>query len=153
MKALSVSPEWGMPIALGLKTVECRNWSTEHRGELLICSSSRKVDGCVGGHALCVVNLDDIVPIGFEHLVPALLEDDEIESFSLAWLLSGARLVEPFPVRGRQRIFDVPDELVHVIGEPSAELFERYFMPLVYRAKDSEADDIWRWACSEKGWL
>ncbi len=42
MKALSMWQPWASFVAAGIKTVETRSWSTEHRGPLLICSAKRK---------------------------------------------------------------------------------------------------------------
>lgn len=40
MKALSVQPYWATSILQKTKTVECRTWKTDYRGDLLICASS-----------------------------------------------------------------------------------------------------------------
>ena len=99
MKAVSLRPEWAMPVMLGLKTVECRTWRTEHRGDLLICSSARPCPGAVAGKALCVVTLDDIEPFEARHLWDAYMDDCPRGAW--AWKLSGLRWVEPFDVTGR----------------------------------------------------
>jgi len=39
MKALSISPEYALEILAGRKTIEYRSWKTNHRGDLLICST------------------------------------------------------------------------------------------------------------------
>ena len=41
MKALSIRQPWASAIADGIKQVEIRTWSTEHRGDLLIHASSK----------------------------------------------------------------------------------------------------------------
>ena len=40
MKALSVKPPYATQILMFMKTVECRSWKTDYRGDLLICASS-----------------------------------------------------------------------------------------------------------------
>lgn len=141
VKALSLWPEWAMPVSLGIKTVECRTWGTEYRGPLVICSSNKPLDGTIHGHALCVVDLVSVVPFREEHCDYALI--DEFKDGSFAWVLENVRLIKPFPVKGRQRIFDVPDESIEIVGPPCRSTVEEYFLPLVYRAANSEADDIW----------
>ena len=37
MKAISIDSDYAALIAAGEKTVECRTWKTNYRGELLIC--------------------------------------------------------------------------------------------------------------------
>ena len=151
MKALSLRPEWAMPVALGLKTVECRTWNTGYVGDLLICASSRPTDGCVHGHALAVARLDGTEPFEPRHLYGAYMEEMPPDG-SLAWLLSGVRMVEPFAVKGKLHLFDVDDSLIKVIGEPTRELVERHYLPLVHRTRDSEADAIWADVFEELGW-
>lgn len=152
MKALSVRPEWAIPIVVGMKTVECRTWKTSYRGDLLICSSSKPTDGCVHGHALCVASLDSIEPFKKKHLYDAVMDDLDMPDEAYAWVLSNIRMVEPFPVKGKLNLYDVPDENIQIVGEPSPELVERYIIPLVYRARNSEADEMWQWVYSEMGW-
>jgi len=152
MKTLCVRPEWAMPITVGMKTVECRTWRTKYRGDLLICSSARKTDGCVCGSGLCVVSLDSIEPFTKKHLFSAVMEADDMPDDAYAWILTNCRMVEPFPVKGRLNLFEVPDEDIHIIGEPTPELVERYLLPLVHRSKDSTAEDMWLWVYAEMDW-
>ena len=61
-----------------------------------------------------------------------------------AWRLDGLRYVEPFPVKGRLNIFDVPDELIRVIwGGDDVEVLERVYKPLVYFGRDDSAREVW----------
>ena len=75
MKALSLRPEWAMPVMLGLKTIECRSWKTDYRGELLICASAKPCPGTIAGHALCTVELVDIEPFTREHLYGSYMDE------------------------------------------------------------------------------
>lgn len=152
MKALSLWPEWAMPVMLGQKTVECRSWSTPYRGPLLVCSSSRPLDGCVHGHALCVVDLVAVEPFDDRHIDAAMLWDFDVPEGQYAWVFENVRMVEPFPVKGRQRLFDVPDGSVTVLGEPSRELVERYVLPIAYRQKGGDFEGIWADVFEDLGW-
>ena len=60
MKALSIHPTYTMDIFMGEKNIEYRTWSTDYRGDLLICASSQKEPGYVCGYAFMVVPLLDI---------------------------------------------------------------------------------------------
>lgn len=58
MKAISIQQPYAHWILLGEKEYEYRTWSTDHRGDLLICSSANpKIEGTISGHALCIVNV------------------------------------------------------------------------------------------------
>lgn len=153
MKAISLRPEWAMPVALGIKTVECRTWGTGYRGDLLVCSSSRKVDGLVSGHALCVVELVAVEPFGDRHRNGALVGAlDDLADGTLAWCLGNVRMVRPFPVKGKLHLFDVSDDSVEVVGKPSRSLVEKYYLPLVHRCRGSEADLMWMETFGILGW-
>lgn len=152
MKALSLRPEWAMPVALGQKTVECRTWKTDYRGPLLICASSKPLDGCIHGHALAVVNLDAIEKFNRGHLWDAMMDFDEMPRDAFAWMLSNAQMVEPFAVKGKLHLYEVDDSLVHVLGKPTRKLVERHYLPLVHRTRNSEADAIWAGVFADMGW-
>lgn len=141
MKALSLKPEWAMPVLLGDKTVECRTWKTSYRGDLLICSSAKKASGCISGHALCMVSLDDVVPFTDEHLWDAVMEECPKDSY--AWLFSNLRWIEPFPVKGKLNLFEVEDGKLKEIPETidNVEALRQYYMPLVLM--DKKGNEIW----------
>lgn len=136
MKALSIWPEYATEIAQGWKTVEFRTWKTDYRGDLVICSSSRKQKGFVSAHALCLVELVDIVPFGYEHLEAAGMNWVE-EGF--AWILENPRMIKPVPVKGQLRLweFNGPIEII-----PEEE----------WRVKEGVSDEEAnaRWASFEK---
>ncbi len=128
MKALSLRPEWAMPVMLGWKTVECRTWQTSHRGDLLICASAKPCAGAIAGYALCVVTLDDVEPFRRDHIEPAML--DGMPSDSYAWSLSNLRWIEPFAVKGKLHLFEVADDLIKEIPE-TIDALRTYFEPLI----------------------
>lgn len=108
MKALSLHEPYASLIACGSKTEEYRSWKTNYRGDLLICASSYQSNVWKNilpvGVALAVVTLDDCLP------------DDDGD---YKWMLSNVRPIVPFPVKGKQRIFEVdsPVEYVDRYGE------------------------------------
>ena len=115
MKAISIFAPYATEIATAIKTIELKSWRTSHRGDLLICSSALKYkdikDKCIFGKAIAVVEVVDCVP--FERDLHAeeacLFEDEEFEGY--AWILDNIRLIEPFDVKGQQRLFNVEHDL------------------------------------------
>lgn len=143
MKALSVSPWWSTAILQGAKTVECRTWQTNYRGDLLICTSSRREPGGIPGHAICIVELVDIVPFTEDHIDAACMCGMPGKP-SYAWLLGGVEYIEPFPVKGRLHLFDVPDDSIHIIeGGEDEDVLREVYRPLVYFGDDPDARDVW----------
>lgn len=132
MRALSLRPEWAMPVLLGQKTVECRTWRTSYRGELLICASSRPLRaGAIAGYALCKVLLVGVRPFEEADLAAALLEDAPEGAY--AWELADLRLIEPFPVKGKLGLFEVPDSSIKEIPSDMSRLraLRTYYEPLL----------------------
>ena len=109
MKAISIHQPWASWIARGLKTIETRSWPTNYRGDLLI-ASTKKYPGvgelCYGGsgNALCVVTLADCRPMDWFDMRGAICPT---YPGAWAWLLENIRPIPPFPVRGRQRLYNV----------------------------------------------
>lgn len=128
MYAISLHPEYVADILTGKKKSEYRTWTTDYRGDLLICSTQKKSTGLICGHALCVVSLDNIKP-----LTPTMY----------GWSLTDLRLIYPFKVRGRQRLFQVEDSLIQYIPEsdysinnqgipmPTPEFYNKHYIPII----------------------
>lgn len=124
MKALSVQQPFAYEIMIGQKTIEVRSWDTLHRGDLLICSSGKpafsKEDmediedeyGCtfLYGHALCLAHIADVRPMQKGDEEGALVEEIDPDAYS--WIIEDVRPIVPFPVKGKQSLFEVPDELI-----------------------------------------
>ena len=143
MKALSLLPEWAQMVYFAEKFVECRTWKTDYRGDLLICASSKKLTGTIDSHAVCVVTLEDVVPFTEEHLDQACM-DEMPDKESYAWIFSNVWLIEPFPVKGKLHLFDVPDEQIVFPEEDYKDVFRKYYLPKVYFARnDDEWPQIW----------
>ncbi len=141
MKAISIRNPYAHFIMCGEKTVECRTWQTDYRGDILICSSaSPKVKNTICGYALCIARLDSIEPFKKEHLHDACLGDMP-EAKSYAWHLTDVRQIKPIAVKGKLNFFNVDDSLIEVIDsgddslteEEAAKLYEQYIAPLVYQ--------------------
>ncbi|MEG0374211.1 MAG: ASCH domain-containing protein [Raoultibacter sp.] len=131
MKALSLKPEWAMPVLLDMKTIECRTWQTSYRGDLLICSSAKPLPGTIAGYALCVAELLGIEPFGMEHLEAACLES--MPSNAYAWQLGEIKWIEPFKQKGKLNLFDVDNNLIKYLPDDLTcrECLETYYEPLL----------------------
>ena len=133
MKALSVKPLWATAILQEVKRIEWRSWSTDYRGPLLICASSGPwYAGSICKHALCVVDLVDVVPFEEEHLYWAIV-DEMPEKPGYAWLLGEPAFIVPFEVKGKLHLFDVDDSLVEYKGDDTTfvQFAEEHYKPLV----------------------
>lgn len=112
MKALSIYPQYAQQIAVGFKTIECRSWRTNYRGDILVCSSAKKGPGMIPGHALAVVTLADIVPFEHKHLYDARMSNSDYSSGLYAWILENPRLIKPFPVKGKLHLWECDHEII-----------------------------------------
>lgn len=106
MKALSVHPYYAMALVSGQKSIECRTWSTNYRGDLLICSTNKKYHGTIPGHALGVVTLQDVVPMKKSHLKEALMAPADFRPGCFAWIMTYNRLIVPQPVKGKLSLWE-----------------------------------------------
>lgn len=160
MKAISVQNPWAHYITTGEKTIEVRSWSTEHRGDLLICSSSApKIPGMISGHALCIVSLDDVTPFKKKHVEAACLDEMPDEG-SYAWHLSNVRLIKPFPVKGKLNFYYIEDENIvefegengELTDEERSLIWSECYVPLYHKLnkigmyfKDKRDGTVVRW--------
>ena len=109
MKALSVKQPWAELIARGEKTIEVRDWSSKHRGPLLIVASKRPnvwATGC----AVAVVDLVGCRPMTRADEEAAL---GEYYHGAKVWVLENPRRVEQVPVTGRVGVYDVEVPVDH----------------------------------------
>ena len=119
MKALSVRGDYVMDMIAGKKKIEYRTWSTKYRGPLLMCSTTKKVAGAAPGYAVCVVNLKSIEWSDF---------DEEFH-----WNIELRDLIEPVPVKGQLKLFNVDDSMITPIKDKKA--WEAKIKPLIYTPK------------------
>ena len=110
MKALSIHPYYAQAIVSGQKSIECRTWSTEYRGDILICSTAKKFKGTIPAHALGIVTLEDIRPFKKSDLKAALMDSREFSDGTFAWILTYNRLIEPIPIKGKLSLWDFEEE-------------------------------------------
>lgn len=109
IKAISLHQPWASMIAQGHKTIETRYWPTNHRGDLLIVSTKKpEIYGLLSGFALCIVEVVDCRPMYVEDQTQARCP---WKNGLWSWLLSNVRPVQPFRVRGHQRMYDVEIEV------------------------------------------
>ncbi|MDR3349675.1 MAG: ASCH domain-containing protein [Acidaminococcales bacterium] len=133
LKALSLRPPWADAVASGEKTAEIRSWTTDYRGDILICASQRDPNLSalenrlfVCGHAIAIATLFAIEPFTEKHRKAAAYEDDwEIEPKKYAWLFKDVVAIEPIPVKGKLHLFEVElDE--EQIRQVSINDFDKY---------------------------
>lgn len=103
-KAISLKQPWANLVASGKKSIETRKWSTNYRGDLIICSSQKpKINPA--GYALCIVELYDVKPM--------TVKDEKKACIALypkahSWFLRNLRLIKPIiPVKGQLGIFEL----------------------------------------------
>jgi hypothetical protein len=133
VKAISLWQPWATAMAIGLKTIETRHWSTQIRGLVAIHASKRwqleermlaaELAEINAAPALLLPPLGAIVAIGrlvgierTERLLPRITATEE--SFGnygpgrFGWLFEEVTpLEQPIPYRGAQGFFDVPVDL------------------------------------------
>lgn len=129
MKALSIKQPWATMLALGIKTIETRTWPTKYRGKFLItASSSPKINGLLSGYAIGIAEIIDCRPMTKEDQVAACCE---VYPGAWSWVLNGARLIVPFPIKGSLKLFDVhPPECPEEVGLGMLEL-KRYLSTIL----------------------
>lgn len=119
MRALTIHPAFVELITMGIKTIECRTWKTDYRGDILITSSSKKLHDTIPGHALCIVELYDIKPMKKTDAEAACMKRCDCTSEKYSWFIRNVRLIEPFPVKGKLSLWNfTEDEKIKVIMTP-----------------------------------
>lgn len=132
MKAISLWQPWASAMALGFKKIETRSWSTNYRGPLFIHAAKKVIkwpslyiqkvfdktafqpDDLPFGQILCQVDLIDCKKI-FIHNQPSGEMERLMGDYTpgrYMWATDNLQTLFPFPFKGKQGIFDVPDDLV-----------------------------------------
>ena len=104
MKALSIREPWASMITDGRKTIETRNWKTNHRGLLAIHRSGP------GGAIVAVADVEEIEVYTPAHRIRAfggmLLPPSPRYSWFLTHIVS---LPCPIPIKGMLGLWDIPE--------------------------------------------
>ena len=124
MYALTICQPWAWAVMAGIKRFENRGWETIHRGTLAIhAGKSQKYLGGIEdlkslGYG---VEMDDLQFGGILGTVELIgchdrknmqTEDPMAEGPFCLEVVRPRRLLQPIPYRGRQGLFEVPDELL-----------------------------------------
>ena len=137
MKALSIQPDYACLIFIGEKTVECRTWKTNYRGEILICSTAKKIKHTIPGHALCTVRLVDVVPFTEEHLYAACMDESEMPEDAYAWIFEDLRMIRPIPLKGKLSLWEYDGEVEYLkdpeTDEEDDQMYYEIWEPLFFR--------------------
>lgn len=138
MKALSLYEPWATLVALEEKEYEIRGWKTDYRGPLVICAAKqrlsiykyppiKKVIDALWRHKITLNDLNWGRAVAIADLTVIYHADDLVGPFCrllkknekiygdfspgrFAWKLERVRRFKnPFPVKGKQGLFDVDD--------------------------------------------
>ncbi len=103
MKALSLKQPFANWVTEGKKTIETRTWPTAHRGDLFIVSS-KSPPIKPAGTALAIVRVVECRPMTQADETAACCQ---VYPNAWAWILEDIRPIQPFPVKGSLRLFEV----------------------------------------------
>lgn len=136
MKAISIHPFYACQIFAGHKTAEIRSWKTNYRGDLLICSTNKKFKNTIPGHALCVVELVDIVPWAKTKAMidAAWMLPSDWQPGQYAWILKNPRMIKPIPLKGKLSLWNYDGEIEYLPtpknDEEDEKQYNEIFKPL-----------------------
>ncbi len=107
-KAISLKQPWANLVSEGKKTIETRKWSTNYRGELIICSS--KIPNIYpAGFAMAKVELYDVKPMVKADEKKACVK---VYPKAHSWFLRNIKKISPpIPIKGALGIFDLKIKL------------------------------------------
>ena len=145
MKAISIRQPYAHWILCGEKNYEYRTWNTDHRGDLLVCSSaSPKIENTIMGHALCIVNVTDVIQVTRKNYSELQLDEPPLRGEKLfAWKLEDLRIIKPFPVKGKLNFYYVDDEQIEIIDDGNDSLTEK--------EANEKVDLYWKKKCKRRG--
>jgi len=103
MKALCIKEPWATLILQGKKTIETRTWTTNYRGEILLCASKNPKSN-ISGKAFATAIIKD-VQIMSKHDEEAACCERYPKARS--WFLENIKPIKPFRVSGQLGIFNV----------------------------------------------
>lgn len=110
MKALTIHPMYVEAMSIGAKTIECRTWKTDYRGDILITASAKKMHDTIPSHALLVAELYDIRKMRKDDAKAAFMLPHDVSYDQFAWCLRNFRLIEPIPVKGKLSLWNFDED-------------------------------------------
>jgi len=136
MKALTICQPWATLIAIGVKTIETRSWSSSYRGPIAIHAAKRFSDDfrslpvayqiikalrdhdrrpadCPTGAIIAVADLVGVEVISQDNYPgPPEREFGDFRAGRFAWTLRHiVELTVPLPCRGFHRLWNIPGEV------------------------------------------
>lgn len=95
---LSIQQPWASLVAYG-EHVETRSWDTSYRGQLIICATAKKMvlDGDELPHGVAIATVE---------MTGTRKTKDGYE-----WIFENTSQIYPVPVKGKQRIFTLPQDI------------------------------------------
>lgn len=108
MKALSIKQPWATYIINGDKSIETRTWSTNYRGDILICSSAKPNNLGPEFPSGIIMGIAELY-----HISDMTKEDEDLALCDIyknakSWHLRNIRpFKEYIPIRGKLGLFDV----------------------------------------------
>lgn len=129
MKALSIWQPWASCITSEIKEIETRSWPTKYRGPLLIHAAKHKVSELDWPPSVrfcfslpltygAIIGIAELADCRETYELVFGISDQEFQLGDYSdgrygWQLRNVREFEvPIPYRGRQGLFEVPDEVV-----------------------------------------
>jgi len=100
MKCLSLYSEYIEEILSGEKTEEYRSWKISCPQDILLVGS-KSPRGKYSGLGACIVHVSRI----------------EGQKPNYDWILENVRPVEPFPVKGKLGLYEIPDNLIRLLKD------------------------------------
>jgi phage N-6-adenine-methyltransferase len=161
LKAISLWQPWASLIPLGLKHYETRSWKTNYRGKLLICSTAKSTKtqyqqylkicnevelpewnetNFPHGCAIAICDLVDCIEMTPEFIAQQsqteiLCGDWQVGRY--AWKLKNIQpITEPFAVKGKQGLFNIPSTNFE-------SYLEKKFTLTQESKKDNKKSDHW----------
>ena len=129
MKAISLWQPWATLIAVGVKRLETRSWDSRYQGELAIHAAKRwtadeqdLIQESPFREALQGHRMPRGAIVAVVRLTGCLRTTDCQPSYPecafgnyaagrFAWVLEHVRTIEPVPCRGRQSLWEVPEDV------------------------------------------
>lgn len=110
-KALTIGSDWMLNYVSGSKSIECRTWQTDYRGDIILCSNAKRARGTMPGHALMIANLVDIQTFSKKlHLKGSDMFASDVPPKAFAWLFDNFRFIQPIPVKGKLSLWELDAE-------------------------------------------